>query len=77
MDREKAASWIKENCTGSITEWYNTIEYKLCTMKDGWIAVFEADPNGEYTPIIQAKDLEHARSYCNMREPVTVPVNII
>jgi hypothetical protein len=32
---------------------------------------------GEYSPVIQAADEEHAASYIAMIEPITVPVNFI
>lgn len=68
--------WINKNCTGVSTEWVNNIEYKFCTMKDGWIAIFEVTPSG-LEAVIQAKDKEHALSYVSMIEPVTVPAEII
>lgn len=77
MNRSQYEAWIKENCTGSTTEWINQIEYKFGQMLDGWTAVFERTETGDYMPLTQAKDLEHARSFCNMREPVTVPVSFL
>lgn len=71
-------NWRKEN-GGSIKDYYvNRISYKFVTMNDNWIAIFEYDHvRGEYIPLIQAKDIEHAESFCFMREPVPVPVERI
>lgn len=54
----------------------NNIEWEFDTLNDGWIAVYMLD-NGFKIPAIQAKDIEHAKSYCNLYERVNVPFNII
>lgn len=57
---------------------YNGIDYKLVTESDGWISIYEYNPHsGSYSPLIQARDMEHAHSYCCMREPVPAGVNRI
>ena len=78
MKATEFETWKKENGVGVRDHYVNRISYKFVTMKDGWIAIFEYQHwNGQYIPLIQAKDIEHAESYCFMREPVTVPVNRI
>lgn len=54
----------------------NNIEWELEQLPDGWIAIYMID-NGTKLPRIQAKDMEHAKSYCNMYERVNVPFNAI
>lgn len=40
------------------------ISWKLVTLKDGWIAIFQYDPiKGTYTPIVQAKGYIFAKEY--------------
>ena len=74
MNRAEFEAWKAENATSTADEYYNGIDYKFLTMRDGWIAIFEfvAD-TGEYKPLVEAKDLEHARSYCERRERMPVP----
>ena len=76
MDSAEYDSWCSENCTGQETQYFNGIEYKFCTMQDGWIAIFEYD-NGSDLPKIQARDEAHAASWCSLREPVPVPLKPI
>lgn len=77
MTGEQFLDWMHENGTGEHESHYiNDIHFILVKMKDGWIAVFERD-GGQYIPVIQAADVAHAESYCNMLEPVRVPVNLI
>ena len=75
MDRIE--KWIKENCTGSERRNFNGIDYRFCEMNDKWIAVFEILKNGEYRPLIQAKDMSHAEDFCSMREPLPSYVQVI
>lgn len=68
--------WKEENGTSYCSYRANRISYKFVTMNDNWIAIFEYDHmRGEYIPLIQARDMEHAESYCDLREPIPVPVN--
>lgn len=76
MTKEQYTEWKEKNGMESERVYINDIAYNLVTMKDKWIAVFSVR-NGEYIPIIQAKDRAHAVSFCQIREPVPVPVNII
>lgn len=76
MTKEQYAEWKEKNGTESERVYINDIAYNFVKMKDKWIAVFSVR-NGEYIPMIQAKDRAHAVSFCQMREPVNVPVNII
>lgn len=76
MTKEQYTEWKEKNGTESERIYINDIAYNLVKMKDEWIAVFSVR-NGEYIPMIQAKDREHAVSFCQMREPVPVPVNVI
>lgn len=77
MSKIELEKWIAENGTKKECEYFNGIRYAFVTMKDGWIAIFECKGNGEYVPMIQAADIEHARSYCEISEPVRVPINIL
>lgn len=76
MSREEAVRWLSQNCKEHHTEYINGIKYIMGTMEDGWIAVLQADGDG-YRPLIQAADLGHALGYCNLIEPVTVPMQEI
>ena len=68
--------WIAQNGTGEKDRRYiNGISYLFTVMNDGWIAIFEVD-NGLYIPLIQARDIAHAESWCVMRERPNVPFNI-
>ena len=77
MTTEHFEAWKQENTTETVKETINRIEYYFCTLKDGWIGVFQKENSGELAPIIKSADLAHARTYCSMIEPVTVPFNII
>lgn len=76
MNYEEYSAWLEENAVAVESRWFNGIDYKFATMKDGWVAVFEVD-RGVYLPRIQAADLPYAESYCAMIEPVTVPMEVI
>lgn len=54
----------------------NNIEWEFEPLADGWIAIYMLD-KGTRIPHIQARDTEHAKSYCNMYERVSVPFNSI
>ena len=69
--------WLKENAISQERMSINSIDYLFATMQDGWIAIFERDRNGAYSPLIQAMNREKALSYCAMREPVRVPMEKI
>lgn len=68
--------WIEENCVWSENVWYNGIAYTLATGKDGWVSIFERDL-GRLIPCLQAADMDHVKSWCAMREPITVPMERI
>lgn len=77
MTGEKFLDWMHEHGTGESVSYYvNDMHFIFVPMRDGWTAVFEQD-GGQYIPVIQAADIPHAQSYCNMLEPVRVPVNFI
>jgi len=46
----------------------NGIDYVFDTEADGWISIYEFRDGLPLRPLIQAKDIEHAESYCIMRE---------
>ena len=71
--------WIADNGTGDrIRKTVNGIDWLFVPMVDGWIAIFEYSRiSGEYTPRIQASDLEKAESFIYMIEPVTIPLSPI
>lgn len=54
----------------------NGIEWEFEEQADGWIGIYQID-HGAKIPHIQAKDIEHAKSYCNYYERITVPFNVI
>lgn len=77
MNSEEFSKWVSEHGTGHIESQYiNGIDYRLVTMTDGWIAIFEWD-DGMYLPRTQAFDMAHALSWCAMRECVHVPIQPI
>ena len=77
MSYEEFESWCYTNGTKREHRWENDIEYELVTMLDGWVAIFERQRNGSYVPCIQAFDMPHATNWIAMREPVTVPLNVL
>ena len=78
MTPNEFKDWKQENATNSETYYCNNITYELATMKDGWIAIFERDDyNGDYYPQIQARDMEHAHSWCYRTERSNVPYQVI
>ncbi len=74
MNRAEFEAWKKEQCQKVVTESFNGVEYKLCQRNDGWIAIFEYNILNGFVPLIEAKDIEHARDYCSRREIVSVAV---
>ena len=53
----------------------NGFTFKLEQEKDGWWSIYRLNEfTGKYMPQLQAKDLEHAKSYCDMQEPIVVPL---
>lgn len=74
MNRAEFEAWKAENSIAISDEHYNGIDYKFLTTQDGWIVVFEYNADiSEYKPLIEAVDIEHARSYCERRERIPVP----
>ena len=70
--------WFNENGTYRETCYSNNITYELVIMKDGWVGILERDDyNGNYYPQIQARDLNHAKSWCTMTERINVPFQVI
>lgn len=56
----------------------NGIAYDFVTESDGWISIYEINPETfEREPLIQAKDEPHALSYINRRERISVPFNVL
>lgn len=52
----------------------NTLSWELVEEKDGWVSIYEIDPiTFTRTSCIQAVNMEHAKSYCVMREPLPFP----
>ena len=78
MNAEKLEQWIQRNGTGEKEIWYsNGLTWLFVTLRDGWIAIFERENPDYYRPAIQSLDLEHAKSYCAMIEPVTFPLQVL
>lgn len=70
--------WRNENGINSESYYCNNITYELVTMKDRWVAIFERnDYNGDYYPQIQARDMQHATSWCYRRERINVPFTVL
>lgn len=56
----------------------NKLNYKLVQEKDGWWSIYRQNKySNEYEPIIQAKTLEKAKDYCDLTEPIVVPLKEI
>ena len=76
MTAAEFKKWTEEHAE-SVADYYaNGISYKFAELRDGWTAIFEAT-GCSYTPLIQASDRAHAESYCYLREPLTVPVQVL
>lgn len=54
----------------------NGLDYILVKERDGWYSVLNVT-GGIYSPVIQAKDIEHAESYIAMIEPINVSVDFL
>ena len=47
----------------------NGYTYKFIQEKDGWWSIYRYhEYRGEYIPLLQAKDLEHCKTYADMCE---------
>ena len=45
----------------------NGFNYKFIQEKDGWWSIYRYhEYRGEYIPLLQAKDLEHCKTYADM-----------
>lgn len=76
MDIEK---WIENNKGGRYDErhYCNGLRWRIIEMVDGWFAIFKINQvTFEYSPAIQAADLNHALDYIEMREMPNAPINI-
>lgn len=74
MTRAELDKWAADNDAADHQNFYcNGIDYVTYKLPDGWIAIFEYE-DGEYWPKIQAVDTAHAKSWCAMRERLTVRV---
>lgn len=77
MTRDEYDSWkVSAGCVRTEDYSANGIDYVFALLPDGWTAIFERDYTG-YAPLIQAADEAHARSYCDLRAPVRVPLQRI
>ena len=48
----------------------NNINYEFIEEEDGWISIYRNDSNyGGRKFLVQAKDIEKAKSYCCLIEP--------
>ena len=45
----------------------NGFDYKFVQEKDGWWSIYRYN-SSEYVPLLQAKDLEHCKTYADMCE---------
>ena len=55
----------------------NGAEYILITRPDGWIQIVDATDPGDLQPAIEARDRQHAETFCQLTEPLRVPVQPI
>lgn len=78
MTQEKFDEWYRQNGVSRERYYRNGFDYVFVTMTDGWIAILQHDPGSDYyQALIQAADRPHAESYCDMRERINVPFNVI
>lgn len=52
----------------------NGISYEIIEESDGWFSIYEIYM-GRLFPLIQSSDIEHVKEYCNLREPVPIPMS--
>lgn len=53
----------------------NGLRYKFVQEQDGWWSIYRWHRYKlDYVPVIQSRDLEHCKSYCDLCEPVVVPL---
>ena len=53
----------------------NGLRYKFVQEQDGWWSIYRWHRYKlDYVPVIQSRDLEHCISYCDLCEPVVVPL---
>lgn len=53
----------------------NGFDYKFIKEKDGWWSIYRYHNfRGEFLPLLQSKDLEHCKSYCELCEAITIPL---
>jgi hypothetical protein len=77
MTGAEVEKWVQENRAANKERYFtNGIDYLFVTLPDNWIAVFE-DDSGDFIPCIQAADAGKAKTWCNLREPLTVPVTFL
>lgn len=78
MTKEEYKEWLNDNAIRTETLYENNVCYELATMKDGWIGIFEHNElTSCYYPVIQARDMNHAKSYCAMTEQIDVPFQVL
>lgn len=65
---------ILNTCKKAQDFYANGIDYVFYSLPDNWIAIFYYQYGAGLKPLIQAKDLEHAKSYCVLREVCSVPL---
>lgn len=58
-------------------ERFNGVNYKLVEEQDSWISIYEINDGLPDKPLIQARDIEHALEFCELREPIHVPFTLI
>lgn len=56
----------------------NGNDYMLVEEEDGWWSIYRwHEHKMQFVPCLQAKDYEHARSYCAFTEIPRVPFNVL
>lgn len=59
----------------TIKYYANGLDFKIEKEEDGWYSIYQWNEyTMNYMPKIQAKDLEHAKTFCNFCEPKVVPL---
>lgn len=74
---DKLAELIQQaRAEGRTVEQYraNGESYTFITRTDGWIQIVNVTDPCSYRPEIEARDRAHAVSYCELLEPLRVPV---
>lgn len=51
----------------------NGINFELVTESDGWVSIYKIE-NGRHIPMTQACDMNKAKDFCYLCEPINFPM---